>query len=94
MVEGLKEFFEELDRRVDKTGKRGNKSLYEILMVTMCGVAANGKSILEILEIASCKEQWLTDKLKLDFPNGFPSYDTVRRVLGMINPKKFLSEHS
>ena len=45
MVEGLKEFFEELDRRVDKTGKRGNKSLYEILMVTMCGVAANGKSI-------------------------------------------------
>jgi len=27
MVEGLKKFFEELDRRLDKTGKRGNKSL-------------------------------------------------------------------
>ena len=94
MLEGLKEFFEELDRRVDKTGKRGNKSLYEILMVTMCGVAANGKSILDILGIAKCKELfWLRDKLKLDFPNGFPSYDMVRRVLGMINPKKFLSEH-
>ena len=87
MVEGLKEFFEELeDSRQDWKVKH---SLYEILMVTMCGVAANGKSILEILEIASCKEQWLRDKLKLDFPNGFPSYDTVRRVLGMINPKKF-----
>ena len=53
-----------------------------------------GKSILGILRIAKCKEQWLRDKVKLGFPNGFPSYDTVRRILGMINPKKFLSEHS
>ena len=56
MVEGLKKFFEELDRRLDKTGKRGNKSLYEILMAVMFGVVANGKSILDILEIAKCKE--------------------------------------
>ncbi len=52
MVEGLKEFFEELDRRVNKVGKWGNKSLYEILMVVMCGVAGNGKTILDILGIA------------------------------------------
>ena len=70
MVEGLKEFFEELeDSRQDWKVKH---SLYEILMVTMCGVVANGKSILEILEIASCKEQWLRDSLKLDFPKDFP----------------------
>ena len=80
MVEGLKEFFEELDRRVNKVGKWGNKSLYEILMVVMCGVAAGGKSILDILTIARCEEKWLRDKVKLDFPNGFPSYDMVRRV--------------
>ena len=92
MVEGLKEFFEELeDSRQDWKVKN---SLYEILMVVMLSVVANGKSILDILEIARCKEQWLRDKVNLTFPNGFPSYDTVRRVLGIINPKKFLSEHS
>ena len=48
MVEGLKEFFEELDRRVDKTGKWGNKSLYEILMVVMCGVAVEGLYTTEL----------------------------------------------
>ncbi len=47
-MEGLKEFFEELDRRVDKTGRWGSKSLYEILMVVMCGVVANGKSICDV----------------------------------------------
>ena len=62
-----------------------SKSLYEILMVVMCGVAVAGKSILDILSIAGCEKQ----KVKLDFPNVFPSYDTVRRVLGMIDPKKF-----
>ena len=83
MVEGLKEFFEELeDSRQDWKVKH---SLYEILMVVMCGVAAGGKSILDILSIAGCEEQ----KVKLDFPNGFPSYDTIRCVLGMIDPKKF-----
>ena len=85
-MEGLKEFFEELDRKVDKTGRWGSKSLYEILMVVMCGVAVGGKSILDILSIARCEEKWLKDKVKLSFPNGFSSYDTVRRVLGMINP--------
>ena len=58
-------------------------------MVVMCGVAVGGKSILDILTIARCEEKWLRDKVKLDFPNGFPTYDTVRRVLGMIDPKKF-----
>ena len=58
-------------------------------MVVMCCVAVGGKSILDILTIARCEEKWLRDKVKLDFPNGFMSYDTVRRVLGMIDPKKF-----
>ena len=41
-------------------------------MVVMFGVACNGKSILGILRIARCKEEWLRDKVKLSFPNGFP----------------------
>jgi len=50
MVEGLKEFFEELeDSRQDWKVKH---SLYEILMVVMFGVAGNGKTILDILGIA------------------------------------------
>ena len=49
-------------------------------MVVMSGVAVGVKSILDILKIARCEEKWLRDKVKLDFPNGFSSYDTVRRV--------------
>ena len=49
-------------------------------MVVMCDVAVGVKSILDILKIARCEEKWLRDKVKLDFPNGFSSYDTVRRV--------------
>ena len=38
---------------------------------------------------ALLKEQWLTDVIGLKLPNGLPSYDTVRRVLGILEPKQF-----
>ena len=37
------------------------------------------------------KEQWLRNVIGLKLPNGLPSYDTVRRVLGLLAPKQFQS---
>ena len=37
------------------------------------------------------KEQWLRNVIGLKLPNGLPSYDTVRRVLGILDPKQFQS---
>ena len=62
-------------------------SISEILMVVMCGVSAGERSIYGIREFARLKEQWLRDVIGLKLPNGLPSYDTVRRVLGMLDTK-------
>ena len=35
------------------------------------------------------KEQWLRDVIGLKLPNSFPSYDTIRRVPGILDPKQF-----
>lgn len=83
----LKELFEDLeDSRQDWKIKH---SLYEILMVVFCGVSAGETSINGILAFARCKKQWLMDKANLTFPNGLPSYDTIRRMLGALDSKQF-----
>ena len=62
-------------------------SVGEILTVVMCGISAGERSIYGILGLARLKEQWLRDVIALKLLNGLPSYDTVRRVLGLLNPK-------
>jgi len=59
----------------------------------MCGVSAGERSIYGIreFEFARFKEQWLKDVIGLKLPAGLPSYDTVRRVLGILEPKQFQS---
>jgi len=80
----LKELFEDLeDSRQDWKIKH---SLYEILMVVFCSVSAGETSINGILAFARCKKRWLMDKANLTFPNGLPSYDTIRRMLGVLDP--------
>ncbi len=87
MVEGI--FFEELeDSRQDWKVKH---SLTEILTVVMCGVSAGEMSIYGIREFARLKESWLKKEVGLQLPNGLPSYDTVRRTLGILNPLQFQS---
>ena len=65
-------------------------SISEILTVVMCGVSAGERSIYGIRAFARLKEQWLRKVIGLKLPNGLPSYDTVRRVLGLLDPKQFL----
>ena len=85
MVEGS--FFEQVeDSRQDWKVKH---SVSEILTVVMCGVSAGERSIYGIREFARLKEQWLKDVIGLKLPAGLPSYDTIRRVLGILDPKQF-----
>ena len=87
MVEGI--LFEQVeDSRQDWKVKH---SISEILTVVMCGVSAGERSIYGIREFARLKEQWLRNVIGLKLPNGLPSYDTVRRVLGILDPKQFQS---
>lgn len=84
MVEG---FFDEIpDSRQDwKVLHR----IDEILTVVMCGVSAGESTIHGIYTFSQIKEDWLREKVGLKLPNGLPSYDTIRRVLGIIDPKVF-----
>ena len=85
MVEG--NIFEELeDSRQDWKVKH---SMTEIMMVVMCGVSVGEMSIYGIRKFAQIKEKWLKEATGLEFSNGLPSYDTIRRTLGSLKPKSF-----
>lgn len=87
MVEG--NIFEELeDSRQDW---KVMHSMTEIMMVVMCGVSAGEMTVHGIYTFSKIKENWLKKATNLKFPNGLPSYDTIRRTLGIINPKQFHS---
>ena len=59
-------------------------------MVVLCAVSANEKKCLWYFRrLARCKEKWLKEVVRIPFPNSIPSYDTIRRVLGMLPPKQF-----
>lgn len=85
MVEG--NIFDELeDRRQDW---KVLHSMTEIMMVVMCGVSAGEMTVHGIHAFAEIKKEWLKKATGLTFENGLPSYDTIRRALGIINPKSF-----
>lgn len=85
MVEG--NIFEELeDSRQDW---KVLHSMTEIMMVVMCGVSAGEMTVHGIYTFAKIKKEWLATATGLTFPNGLPSYDTIRRTLGSIDPKQF-----
>jgi predicted transposase YbfD/YdcC len=72
-----------------RQGWKVEHSLGEILTVVMCGVSAGERSIHGICAFARIKEEWLRREVGLALPNGLPSYDTVRRVMGALSPKQF-----
>lgn len=82
-------FFEEIpDSRQDW---KVLHSIDEILTIVMCGVSAGELTIHGIYAFSTIKEKWLKEKVGLKLPNGLPSYDTIRRTLGIIDPKIFQS---
>lgn len=80
-------FFDEIeDSRQDW---KVEHSLGEILTVVMCGVSAGERTVHGICAFARIKERWLREEVGLPLPHGLPSYDTVRRVLGILDPRRF-----
>jgi predicted transposase YbfD/YdcC len=61
--------------------------LLDIVVIALCAVIAGCESFVEIEEFGKQKEDWFRKFLAL--PNGIPSHDTIRRVLAMLDPRKF-----
>ena len=80
-------FFDEIeDSRQDW---KVEHSLGEILTVVMCGVSAGEWTVHGICAFARIKERWLREEVGFPLPHGLPSYNTVRRVLGILDPRRF-----
>lgn len=53
----------------------------------MCRVSIGNRSIRGICELTRLKEGQLYEIIELELSNGLLSYDTVRRVLGILDSK-------
>lgn len=60
-------------------------SLVDIIVIVLFAMLANANEWEEIAFFAEAHEEYLKKYIKLD--NGVPSHDTIRRVMGMINPE-------
>lgn len=84
MLEG---FFEEIpDSQQDW---KVLHSIDEILWIVICEVSVGENTIHGIHAFAEIKENWQKEKVGLKFPNGLPSYDMIKSVLGMIDLDAF-----
>lgn len=61
--------------------------LGDVIVISICGVIANADGPTAIAKWAKLNEVWLRKHLAL--PNGIPSKDTFRRVLGLLDPAAF-----
>ncbi len=81
---GLLRIFEELeDPRMDRAKRH---SLYDILVITICGVICGADNWTEIELFGQSKRKWLRTFLAL--PNGIPSHDTFGRVFARLAPEQ------
>lgn len=81
---GLLRIFNELeDPRMDRAKRH---SLYDILVITICGVICGADNWTEIELFGRSKRRWLQTFLKL--PNGIPSHDTFGRVFARLDPEQ------
>jgi len=60
-------------------------SLVDIIVIVLFAMLANANEWEEIAFFAEVHKEYLKKYIKLD--NGVPSHDTIRRVMGMINPE-------
>src|SRR5690348_6777587 len=80
------EYFEDLPDPRRETENKLHR-LLDILVIALCAVIAGCESFVEIEEFGRQKEDWF--KKFLSLPNGIPSHDTFRRVLSMLDARKF-----
>lgn len=70
-----------------RINRRKKYSLYEILMIAVCGMIVGAKGPTDFERFGKSKLNFLKKFLTLQ--NGIPSHDTFRRVLGKLDPKRF-----
>jgi predicted transposase YbfD/YdcC len=80
------EYFDDLP---DPRRETDNKLhlLIDIVVLALCAVIAGCESFPEMEEFGRQKRAWF--KKFLCLPNGIPSHDTIRRVLSMLDARKF-----
>ena len=61
-------------------------SLEDILLIVIFGIMANCNTFMEIYLFMQKRIEWLKKYITFDF--GIPSISTIKRVIGMINPKE------
>ena len=61
--------------------------LIDVITIAVCGVLVGCSGPSAIQRWAKAKENWLRELLAL--PNGIPSRDCIRRVLGALKPEAF-----
>lgn len=72
------------DPRIERTKLH---LLIDIVTLTLCAVICGADGPSDIEQYGHEKHEWL--KTFLVLPNGIPSHDTIGRVLGRIDPKRF-----
>jgi predicted transposase YbfD/YdcC len=79
-------YFEDLpDPRRETENKR--HLLMDIVVIALSAVIAGCESFPEMEEFGRQKREWFKQFLSL--PNGIPSHDTIRRVLTVLDARKF-----
>jgi len=84
-VAGLSICFSELED--PRVVGRCDHVLSDIVAISLLAVLCGAEDFPEIEEFGTCREEWLGEFLEL--PNGIPSHDTFRRVLGALDRKQF-----
>ena len=80
-------FFEgTVEPRCDSRGNLRH-ALKEIILLSLCGMLCGLRSREEIEEFALDQVHWF--RHFLDLPNGFPSHETMKRVLSMLGAEDF-----
>ena len=64
-------------------------SLYEILVIAICGVLSGAEHWTELEDYGEAKQEWLATFLELK--HGIPSHDTFRRVFILLDPMELKS---
>jgi len=59
--------------------------LLEILAIAVCATICGAEGFSDFADFGRARKEWLSSFLEL--PNGIPSHDTFRRVLGLLDPK-------
>ena len=84
-LEGVKDCFSDLkDPRIAASC---DHLLIDILAITVLAVICGADDWTDLETFGRLRQEWL--KTFLALPNGIPSHDTFRRVLGLLDPRQF-----